>query len=154
MSRVHLLCSGFPIFQSYLPTGKNYMKELPMRARVAIVAIQAKILVRVASMAGCHHTGDKERPPVINELVMLERLCSEGCNRNDKKAWKRFTKEEGLWSGSYEWYDGEGSKAVKDKQEWIAFREAIREYLKEENAKLRDQINDARDCTEATHSLV
>lgn len=130
MSRVHLLCKAFPLFQSYLPTGANYMPEIPMAARVFLVEAQAKILIRAASLAGCHHTGAEDREPVIDELTMLRRLCEEGCNRNDKKAWKRITKAEGLWSGVDEWYNGVGSDAVKDKQEWIAFREAVVEFVR------------------------
>ena len=138
MSRVHLMCKAFPTFQSYLPTGANYMREIPMEARVFLVEAQAKILIRAASLAGCHHTGALDRLPVIDELTMLRRLTEEGCNRNDKKAWKRLAKAEGLWSGVDEWYDGTKSDAVKDKQEWIAFREAVTTYLRKRHDELKE----------------
>uniref|UniRef100_A0AB39CCI7 Uncharacterized protein n=1 Tax=Pseudomonas phage RVTF4 TaxID=3236931 RepID=A0AB39CCI7_9VIRU len=157
-SYVHLICSAFPTWQSYLPTGRNYIEEIPMAARIELIASQAKILVSAAQLAECHHTGNKTKKPVPNHLAMLSRLIQEGCNRNDKKAWKEAAKADGLWSGTPEWSNGEKSDAIKDKRKWIDFREALSVYLKAEHAKIRkaqeQAEHDARDETQAIPSLV
>lgn len=152
---LNLLLVEFPDYQSYLPTGKHYIEDMSMRARIEIVANRAQVLLNAAHVAGCHHTGALARPLVTDILAFLLRLTREGCNRNDKKEWKNAAKAAGVWSGCPDWSAGK-SDAIKDKRKWIDFREALAVWLKEQHKIRNAEVvkNDARDQAKNISSLV
>ncbi|MCY1449109.1 hypothetical protein D9M71_658290 [compost metagenome] len=119
----------YPNFQSHLPGGVNYDWHIPIRIRVALVEQAAKNLLAAAKELSCDHIGRPDTECKLDALIFMQRLTNKGCNRNDKKAWRKLCKESEFVVCNEDWWT---PVLWGPMLAWAEFRKELQEYIKQQ----------------------
>lgn len=125
------LTHTYPMMQSYLPGGINYDWHSSLRQRVVLFEQAAKDLLVAAEQLNCSHIGKPNEFKLYDPLVFIERFGNHGCNRNDKKAWRRLCTENGYVINNEDWWMNVLWGPLKA---WAEFRAEIKAYANQQRA--------------------
>ncbi|MNS75920.1 hypothetical protein D3C72_1094510 [compost metagenome] len=129
MTYERFMTQVYPKMQSYLPGGINYDWHMPIRTRVVLFEQVAKELLAAATELGCDHIGRTDTPHKFNTLIFIERFVNKGCNRNDKKVWRKLCKEAGFVVCNEDWWAPVFWGPMKG---WAEFREELQKYASQQ----------------------